>query len=140
VAEATLHEHVPLALEWGLIALGSLIALFGVGMAWQWYQQHALAFDKRLRETFGKLYQWASELYHVDDFYRATFVKAVIDGSEKALAPFDQRVVDGIVNGVAKATAGVSRGLRLLQTGIVQTYAVAIVFGVVLVIALMLFG
>ena len=140
VAEAAVHAHVPLALEWGLIALGSLIALVGVGLAWQWYKQHALAFDARLRSAFGKLYEWASELYHVDDFYRATFVRAVVEGSEEGLAPFDQRVIDGIVNGVAKLTAGVSRGLRLLQTGVVQSYAVAIVFGVVLVIALMLFG
>ncbi|GIV62216.1 MAG: NADH-quinone oxidoreductase subunit L [Rhodothermaceae bacterium] len=140
VAEAAVHGHVPLALEWGLIGLGALIALVGVGLAWQWYTQHGLAFDARLKERFGRLYRWAAELYHVDDFYRATFVRLVIGGAEKGLAPFDQRVVDGLVNGVARMTRGLGLALRYLQTGLVQAYAVAVVLGVVLIIALMLFG
>ncbi|RMF57207.1 MAG: hypothetical protein D6746_11470 [Bacteroidetes bacterium] len=140
MAEATLHGHVPLALEWGLIALGALIALVGIGLAWQWYTQHGLAFDLRLKERFGKLYRWASDLYYVDDFYRATFVRLVIGGAEKGLAPFDQKVIDGIVNGVARMTRGIGLALRYIQTGVVQSYAVAIVFGVVLILALMLFG
>ncbi len=142
VAEAEVAPHAEgfLAVEWGLIALGSLVALVGVWLAWRWYTRHGLAFDARLKKTFGTWYAWAAGLYHVDDFYRRTFVRLIIDGSEKGLAPFDQQVVDGAVNGVARLTRGLSRVLRLLQTGLVQSYAVAIVFGVVLVIALMLFA
>jgi len=132
--------HVPLGLEWGLIALSSLIALAGVGVAWQWFSQHGVAFDARIRARFGKLYDWAAALYHVDDFYNKTFVSAVVDGAEKGLAPFDQRVVDGLVNGLARATRGISQLLRYIQTGEVQSYAVGIVFGMVLVVVLMLFA
>ena len=45
-----------------------------------------------------------------------------------------------MVNGLARMMTGTSGLLRRLQTGIVQNYAMAIVLGVVLVFALMLFG
>jgi len=141
VAEPLAVPHDPgfVAIEWGLIALGSAIALAGVGLAWRWYTTHGLAFDERLRGIFGGLYRLWQGKYFVDELYDATIVKPLIGSAERGLAPFDEQVVDGTVNGVGNLTRGLSTLLRPIQTGIVQSYAVAIVFGVVLVIALMLF-
>ena len=56
----------------------------------------------------------------------------VVDGG-KALAyglwRFDQRVIDGAVNGVAGLVRGIGPALRPLQTGFVQGYALAIGVG-----------
>ena len=51
------------------------------------------------------------------------------------MAEFDQRVVDGAVNGVGGAAKQVGDGLRPLQTGFVRSYALGIAVGAVLLLA-----
>ncbi|NBB72874.1 MAG: NADH-quinone oxidoreductase subunit L [Bacteroidetes bacterium] len=140
VAEPELAAHVPLALEWGLIALGSLIAIGGVAWAWRSYSAHGVAYDDRLQARLGSLYDWWQGKYYWDEAYDRTVVRPLLEGSRQGLWPFDDYVVDGAVNGVARLAQGASGVLRRLQTGVVQNYALAIVLGVVLVIGLMLFG
>lgn len=140
VAEAAINSHVSLGLEWGLIALGSAIAIIGLYWGYSAYTKHGLAYDESLQKRFGRLYRWWQGKYFWDEFYQKTVVRLVVGGAEKGLAPFDQKVVDGIVNGVAKTVRGTSGVLRYLQNGVVQNYALAIVLGVVIVVALMLFG
>ena len=52
-----------------------------------------------------------------------------------ALAPatywFDQRVIDGVVNGAGLGTRRLARGLRYVQSGQAQWYAAALFIGVV---------
>ena len=141
VAEASVGGHVPLALEWGLIGLSSVIALGVVYYAWTVYTIHGLEYDALLSERFGGLYQSWGDAYHWDDFYENVVVQTVIDGiGKKAFAAFDTRVVDGAVNGLADLAQGASQVLRRTQTGVVQNYALALVLGVVLVVGIMLFG
>ena len=49
----------------------------------------------------------------------------------EAVATFDAEVVDGAVNGVAATVRGSGRGLRVLQTGFVRSYALGVAVGVV---------
>ncbi|MDA0684439.1 MAG: NADH-quinone oxidoreductase subunit L [Bacteroidetes bacterium] len=139
VAEAAFEGHVALAVEWGLIALGSLIAIMGVWLGWRWYSKQGLSFDEKLAARFGGLYKLWQGKYFFDEAYDKTIVRPLIGGSIHGLAPFDKYVIDGLVNFTGFFTRGASFTLRYLQTGLVQSYAVAIVFGVVLLIWLMLF-
>ncbi len=138
VAEYAVHDHVPVALEWGLIAFSSLIALFGVGMAWKWYSAEGLTFDEKLASRFGGLYRLWKGKYFVDEAYDRAIVRPLIGGGIHGLAPFDKYVVDGLVNFVGFFTRGASFTMRYIQTGIVHSYAAAIVFGVILLGYLML--
>jgi NADH:ubiquinone oxidoreductase subunit 5 (subunit L)/multisubunit Na+/H+ antiporter MnhA subunit len=52
--------------------------------------------------------------------------------------PFDQGLIDGTVNGVARVVSLVSGRVRGVQTGYVRTYAVALLLGVVAVVVVML--
>jgi NADH-quinone oxidoreductase subunit L len=52
--------------------------------------------------------------------------------------PFDLGVIDGAVNGVGRVTRGLGGWLRGAQTGYVRTYAMALFFGVVAVVVMML--
>ncbi len=140
VAEAAIEGHVGVGLEIFLIVLGMAIAVVGVVWTRGFYRKHDLAGDERVQKRFGKLYGWWQGKYFWDEFYDKTVVRPVIGGAEKALAPFDQKIVDGLVNALARAMTGTSGLLRRLQTGVVQNYAMAIVLGVVVIIALMLFG
>jgi NADH-quinone oxidoreductase subunit L len=56
----------------------------------------------------------------------------------RALVYFDNKVVDGLVNGLAAGFGGGSSRLRRGQTGFVRTYALSILGGAVLLIAAML--
>ena len=140
VAEPHMEGHVGLGTEWALMAIGSFIAISGVFLAWRWYTRHGLDFDASLSRRFGRLYRIWENKYFVDEAYDSVFVRPIIGGAEKGLAPFDQYVIDGLVNFIAFFTRGAGFVLRYIQTGVVQTYALAIVFGTVLVMALMLFG
>ncbi len=138
VAEATLALHPSLAVEWALIALGSAIAIAGVWWAWSAYTKHGLAYDARLKDRFGALYRWWQGKYFWDEAYDKGVVKPVLRSSYDGLSPFDQYVIDGAVNGLARLTQRTSGALRRIQTGVVQNYALAITLGVALVLGLML--
>ena len=141
VAEASVNGHMGLALEWGLILLSSVIALGTVYYAWRVYTTQGLEYDALLRRRLQGLYQTWEDKYYWDDFYDEVVVDTLINGiGRKGLAAFDDRVVDGAVNGVADAAQNASGLLRRTQTGIVQNYALALALGAVLVVGLMLFG
>jgi NADH-quinone oxidoreductase subunit L len=139
VAEAELGAHVPMVIEWALIALGATIAVGGVVFAWTHYgKKEGIAYDGILAERLGGLYRLWRGKYFVDEGYDKGVVQPIIGGSKKGLAPFDAKIVDGAVNGLAQLTSGASGVLRYIQTGIVQNYALAIALGVVIVVGLML--
>lgn len=52
--------------------------------------------------------------------------------------PIDLGIIDGAVNGVGWVARWISGNLRTVQTGYVKTYAITILFGVVLVIIVLL--
>ncbi len=54
------------------------------------------------------------------------------------LRVFDTEAVDGTVNGIGKATVLWSKAMRLIQNGQIQQYAVFMVFGVIVILALVL--
>jgi len=56
----------------------------------------------------------------------------------RSLVYVDNQGVDGTVNGIGRLIGGSSGWLRRLQTGFVRSYALAMLFGVVLVIAALL--
>ncbi|MGE5762726.1 MAG: proton-conducting transporter membrane subunit, partial [Mycobacterium leprae] len=56
----------------------------------------------------------------------------------RLLVYFDNRGVDGIVNGLAAAIGGTSGRVRRFQTGFVRSYALAVVGGAALVVATVL--
>jgi NADH-quinone oxidoreductase subunit L len=141
VAEASVAGHVPLALEWGLILLSSVIAVGTVYYAWRVYAAQGIAYDATLQRRFQGLYQTWSDKYYWDEFYNDVVVDSLINGiARKGFAAFDETVVDGAVNGVADAAQNASGLLRRMQTGIVQNYALALTLGAALLVGLLLAG
>ena len=140
VAEAYLKKPGK-AIEWGLLGLGGLIAVGGVAFAWfgMRFGARGLDADARFRKLMGWLYAPASKKWGWDEGYDAAVVKPVVEGSRKGLAPFDKNAVDGTVTGLARGVRGLAGRLRGIQTGAVQTYALAVVLGVVVVVALVVF-
>ncbi|MDX1419464.1 MAG: NADH-quinone oxidoreductase subunit L [Rubricoccaceae bacterium] len=139
VAEPVHELHVAHSTEWGLLGLGALIAVGGLFLAYVRWGRRGLDADASLRRRLGGVYRlWAGK-YFVDELYDGAVVNPVVEGSRRGLAPFDQKGVDGAVNGLARSVAGLAGRLRGIQTGVVQTYALYVVLGVALVLGLMLF-
>ncbi|MGD1155495.1 MAG: NADH-quinone oxidoreductase subunit L [Terriglobia bacterium] len=141
-------------LEFGLMLLSVGVALVGFSMAYRWYvRQPKIA--ERVAAAAGAGYTLLLNKYYIDELYDALFVNRAKDLGN-ALAAFDLSVVDGGVNGVGWSTrmsAELSRlwdtwvidGLvnvlafvvkvlsypaRILQTGLLQSYAWFITLGV----------
>jgi NADH-quinone oxidoreductase subunit L len=148
--------HHAWSLEFGLMLLSVALAAVGFYVAYCLYVQQP-GLSERAAAAAGPAYQIVLNKYYVDELYDALFVNRAKDLGN-GLAAFDLGVVDGGVNGVGWSTrmsAELSRlwdlwvidGLvnvlaffvkvlsypvRVLQTGLVQSYAWFITLGVLI--------
>jgi NADH-quinone oxidoreductase subunit L len=140
VAETYYVEPIGVGLTWGLMGIGGLIAVAGAFFGFFAWYKSGLQYDRQTRRRLGPFYELFARKYFWDEGYDAAFVRPIERGSHRVLAPFDQYVVDGAVNGIGRMLRRASASMRGVQTGFVQSYALAIVLGVVVVIALMIFA
>jgi NADH-quinone oxidoreductase subunit L len=74
--------------------------------------------------------------YYVDELYAAIIVNPLVWLSTKVLwKTVDVEVIDGTVNGIAQGTGVVGDQVRQAQSGNTRSYAVWVVVGAILVIA-----
>jgi len=126
------------ALEWSLLIISVIVASVAVYIAWKMYGvAHLDTSDATVKRQFGSFYQVWSEKYNLDEIYEGYISDPIVRFSDKVLAVFDIKVVDGIVNGVAGTVRFFGFLLRYMQTGLVQNYALFLVIGVVLVLAML---
>jgi NADH-quinone oxidoreductase subunit L len=126
----------------------------------------ALQLRDPLARPLGRIYPVLQNKYYFDEFYGKVFVKGVqrlanwlfrfdhvwvidpiVDGVGKLWRrisdwgqAFDERIVDGVVNGVGAIVATIGSAARIIQTGRAQNYllvglvAVAVMLGMFLVL------
>ena len=134
-AEHAAHE-VGLEITMMIVSLG--IALSGIGLAWVMYIKKPLLPEK-LSALFSSLYRLVYNKYFVDEAYDALIIQPIKNSSLWLWRLFDEKVIDGAVNGTAALVQGASGALRRLQTGQVQEYALGIVGGVVAIFYIIFF-
>jgi NADH-quinone oxidoreductase subunit L len=111
------------------------MAGLGIGLAYAMYSARVIP-SEAVRRTFAPLYTLFSRKYWMDELYEKVFVNGVmVNGLFRLLDAYDSGAVDGMVNSVAGGALGLGRGVRRLQTGQLQFYALAIVVGLVLIMA-----
>jgi NADH-quinone oxidoreductase subunit L len=115
--------------NWGLVAATTVIALLGIAIGGALYRRGLP--EREYLERIPPLYTLLERKYFLDELYEGVFVRAVTGQLAPATYWFDQRVVDGVVNGAGLGTRRLSRGLRYLQSGQAQWYAAALFVGVV---------
>ena len=149
------------ATEWVFIIISIVVAAFGMFLGYLFYVKNTKLPDlwaARLRP----LYRASFNKYWVDELYAKLFTRRtmdaargvyavdsrVIDGAVNGSAwltrllsritgGFDKYVVDGLVNGVANFIGRLmSRVFRAAQTGLAANYALVMVLGLVLAVAL----
>lgn len=115
-------------LFWILAAISVLAGVAGAAIGFITYNQSPAGWA-RFEETFGRVWIAWREGYRVDDVYGAAIVapgKAIADAAAFKL---DVLVIDGAVNGVARVTQIAGSFTRRLQTGLVRSYGVLFVAG-----------
>ena len=136
VAEAAHHSA---GFEVGMMVVSIIIAVLGILSAYRMYIQKP-GLPDRLAERYSIPYQMIANKYWMDEIYDFVFVGPLIRVSVFLWRIFDDILVDGTVNGVAAVVRGGSQVFRRLQTGNVQSYALSILVGVVLIVGYLIFN
>lgn len=131
--------HHALSTKYLLMACSVGIALLGIATAYVMYLKNPGLPDRLASRTKG-LYTLILNKYYVDEIYEAVIVNPCVKLAEGFWKVFDVGVIDGAVNGVADLIQGGSDRLRKIQTGFVQSYALSIVLGIVMILAFYIFG
>ncbi len=129
----TATESVP-ALAWTLIALPTLAGLVGIALAYWFYIRHP-SIPVYLAEHYRGTYNLWSNKYYIDNIYDALLARPARWVAETGWQIFDRRIIDAAANGIANNFGALGRGLRRAQTGYARTYALAMLVGIVIVIA-----
>lgn len=124
--------HHPLSFELMMMAVSIIVALAGIYLAYKMYILQP-EMPAELTAKFPAVYQVIYNKYYVDEFYDATVVEPIKNGSVFLWKQADDRVIDGIVNGAAQVTEWLAGVIRRLETGYVQNYALAILVGVAVI-------
>jgi NADH-quinone oxidoreductase subunit L len=157
-AEAGLH-----AVDYLLMVISVAVGAAGWGLAWYMYTMRT-DIPARLAAQYKEIYQVLLNKYWVDEIYEYVFVRGgkalmgwlwrfdeqVIDGAVNGASQltldtstssgrFDLYTIDGSVNGVSVVIQYGARVFRLLQTGFVQNYVLAMVLGLFVIVTAYLF-
>lgn len=111
------------------------LALAGVAAAWLLYVK-APHLPAKIAAAFKPVYTLLENKYYLDTVYFAVFAKGSRALGNVFWKAVDTAVIDnGVVNGSAKAVGALAAQVRKMQTGFIYTYAAAMVFGVLVLIA-----
>ena len=161
--EGSAEHEVSATTELGLMAFSVLIAAIGILAARQFYVVNPQT-SEQLAARFAGPHRTLSNKYYVDELYNSTviagtmasgrglwrFDRTVIDGAVNGSGWLtmagswfsgltDRTIVDGMVNLVGRSVQESSYWFRKLQTGLVQNYALMMLFGVFAFVSIYLF-
>jgi len=127
-------------IDGALILASVAVAAVGIAVAWRLFGAELAGLriggqPERVRELAARvpfLYRASLNKWWFDDLNHLIFI--VIGGRVAAATWwFDREVVDGTVNAIGRATLLSGRGLRQVQTGRVQNYALGIAIGLIVI-------
>ena len=132
--EAAAHQ---LELILAGVAFGT--ALIGLAVAYWLYLKRPEKADG-LAKSMAPAYRTLLNKYYVDELYAAVVVRPLMWISTVVLwKAADVAVIDGAVNGIAHETTALGDGVRHTQSGNTRSYAVWVVVGAIVIIAVIFF-
>jgi NADH-quinone oxidoreductase subunit L len=127
---ATYEIHTKTGLLWAGLALGTVIGLAGIAIAYRvWVQRPGSAL--RIRERFHALYELFVNKWYFDELIDTLVVRPTLAAAGFARNVFEPRVVDEtLVGGTSGIVRASSAAVRAVQSGFVRYYAALLVLGV----------
>jgi len=114
------------------MAIAIIVGLLGIFVAWLFYVKNP-ELPRRFVERYKGLFTVVHHKYFVDEFYGFVFVKGLFGLGTLCKNFFDEKIIDGAINGVASLLGGVGSVIRRVQNGLVQGYAFAMILGAIFV-------
>jgi NADH-quinone oxidoreductase subunit L len=118
-------EHPDLAFSIGPV----LLALAGIGVAWSLYGKQNDR-PERVARAFGGFYMVVYRKFYIDEIWLFVTKKVFFNCIGRPAAWIDRNIVDGLMNGLASATAGCSAAIKGIQSGKIQGYALWFLAGI----------
>jgi NADH-quinone oxidoreductase subunit L len=132
-------EGAAYQLEMILAGVAVSTALIGLGVAYWLYLKRPEKADG-LAKSMKPVYTTLLNKYYVDELYAAVVVKPLMWISTNVLwKTADVAGIDGAVNGIASGATAIGDGVRHTQSGNTRSYAVWVVVGALVVIAVVFF-
>jgi len=134
VNEAAAHQ---LEIILAIVAVAS--ALIGLGVAfWLYIRQPGK--PEQIAKSLQPVYNTLLNKYYVDEFYAAVVIKPLMWISTNVLWKWvDVASIDGTVNGIATGATSIGDTVRHAQSGNTRSYAVWVVIGALVIIAVIFF-
>jgi NADH-quinone oxidoreductase subunit L len=117
--------------------VSAAVALGGVALAWAMYGRGAVRAD-RIGVARNPIHRLLLEKYWIDELYDAVIVQPLYAFSRWCARVFDLRGIDGAVNGLGRMVVAWASGLRRVQTGLVMNYALSMLLGAIVMMAILL--
>jgi len=128
---AETHHGSPEAMA--IMVIASLAGIGGIAAAYMIYVGSP-GLSKRLAAQWPSAYGVSLKQWYMDELYDAWIVKPTTEAADILWRGVDVAVIDAAVNGVARVVTFWSGMLRLLQSGQVQHYALAMALGAVAIL------
>ena len=134
VDEAAAHN-----LELTLAVVAVFAALIGIAVAYWLYVRQPKK-PGELAKSMAPAYKTLLNKYYVDELYAAVVVKPLLWLSTNVLWKIvDVAGIDGTVNGIASGATSIGDTVRHTQSGNTRSYAVWVVIGALVVLAVIFF-
>ena len=104
--------------------------IIGILLAMWMYKKESDKSEK-LSQSLGGFYKAAYKKFYIDEIYLFITQKIIFNLIGRPAAWIDKNIVDGLMNGIANATASVSGFIKGIQSGKVQSYAIYFFGGIV---------
>jgi NADH-quinone oxidoreductase subunit L len=126
--------------EYLLMGLSVAVAMGGMFLARYFYLKRK-DLPERMSRKASLAYKILFDKYYVDEMYDATVVNPIVKGSERLLwRGIDIGIIDWLVNATGRFFTWASSTVRVVQTGVTETYIFIFLLGVVAAIAWLLAG
>jgi NADH-quinone oxidoreductase subunit L len=120
--------HPTVGEEWRGLAIGAVISLVGIGLAWVlWVRRPEL--PGLLRERLRPAYLLFVNKWYFDEAIDLLIVRPALAIGRFANSTFERFVVDGLVTGTRETVGEAGAIVRVVQSGFVRSYALLLIAG-----------
>ena len=124
---------IKIALHEGVVMAGSsILAIISYFSGVALFKKHM--FVKDIISGFKPIEKILANKYYVDELYAIIIVNPIKSISSFCANFIDKFIIDGAVNGLGSQVKRIGNGLRSIQTGDIQSYALMMLMGLLLVI------
>jgi NADH-quinone oxidoreductase subunit L len=115
-----------------------VLALIGIGLAAILYRKENGATD-RIAGALGGFYRATYRKFYIDEIWLFITKKIIFNGIGRPAAWVDRKIVDGLMNAIASATAKISTAVKGFQSGKIQNYTMYFFLGIAVLVILFIY-